>query len=121
MPHDPRAVERLACIAGHRTHQVGPARSRFDAPAEPPSNVYEVAQRRRAREETNRSPRSPKGRTRLQFTARPNRIRALCFGYFHLGPQMKVTRPRGGTPRVAASDKPINGKRTEQAPPLRAP
>jgi hypothetical protein len=23
----------------------------------------------------------------------PNRIEPLCFGYFHLGPQMKVARP----------------------------
>jgi hypothetical protein len=27
-------------------------------------------------------------------TDQPNRIQALCFGYFHLGPQMKVTAGR---------------------------
>ncbi len=30
--------------------------------------------------------------------SRPNAVRALCFGYFHLGQQMKVTRPAGARP-----------------------
>jgi hypothetical protein len=29
--------------------------------------------------------------------ARSNRIEPLCFGYFHLGPQMKVARPPAET------------------------
>ena len=30
--------------------------------------------------------------------SQPDRIQALCFGYFHLGQQMKVTRPPGRNP-----------------------
>ena len=39
----------------------------------------------------------------LQSDVCPNRIQALCFGSFHLGPQMKGTRHAGRDRRAAAS------------------
>ena len=54
----------------------------------------EVAKRRRVREETGRWPRFRKGRSSLQpSTSHECVFQALCFGDFHLGSQMKVTRP----------------------------
>ena len=34
----------------------------------------------------------------------PNRIEPLCFGYFHLGPQMKVARPPAETGGLSRSE-----------------
>src|SRR5262245_22120430 len=37
--------------------------------------------------------------------SQPDRIEALCFGYFHLGPQMKVARLPAETGGLARSEK----------------
>jgi hypothetical protein len=37
--------------------------------------------------------------------ARSDRIEPLCFGYFHLGPQMKVARPPAETGALSRSEK----------------
>ncbi|HEY6356442.1 MAG TPA: hypothetical protein VIY30_18310, partial [Burkholderiaceae bacterium] len=34
----------------------------------------------------------------------PDRIEPLCFGYFHLGPQMKVARPPAETGALSRSE-----------------
>ena len=36
--------------------------------------------------------------------ARSNRVEPLCFGYFHLGPQMKVARPPAETGALSRSE-----------------
>ena len=69
--------------------------------------AYEVATRQRVREETVRCaavrhrPRQLAAKHSLQI-----RVQALCFGDFHLGQQMKVTRPPGRNPATPAGVKP---------------
>ena len=68
--------------------------------------AYEVATRRRVREVTVRCATVPQ--RPLQFAAKHSvqiRVRALCFGDFHLGQQMKVTRPPGRDPATPAGVK----------------
>ena len=68
---------------------------------------YDVATRRRVREVTIRGATVPQ--RPLQFAAKQSnqiRVRALCFGDFHLGQQMKVTRPPGRDPAPHMRNRP---------------
>jgi hypothetical protein len=51
----------------------------------------------RVHEVTIRSSRTPNNRANLQPRQRAKSYSALCFGYFHLSQQMKVTRPPAET------------------------
>ena len=69
--------------------------------------VYDVATRRRVGEETVRC--ATLRQRPLQFSAKHSnqiRVQALCFGDFHLGQQMKVTRPPGRDPAPHTRNRP---------------
>jgi hypothetical protein len=72
--------------------------AREQRPVKPPSGE-------RVREETVRSPRWSNNRASFEPRQRAKSYLALCFGYFHLCQQMKVTRLPAETRRAVASSK----------------
>jgi hypothetical protein len=88
--------------------------ARQQRPVKPPGGE-------RPREETEQSSRWSNYRASFEPRQRAKSYLALCFGYFHLCQQMKVTRPPAETRRAAASCKPSTAPARSNEPAGRRP